>query len=66
MFLGATANGGAPPDVAAAHGDQFEQSGFGLTVQALVPGRYDLAVFGWSPERGGFVPARTVRMTVRP
>ena len=66
VFLGATAYGGARPDVAAVHGDQFEASGFGLQVQGLTPGNYDLAVFAWSTERADFVPARTVRVTVRP
>ena len=51
VFLGATAYGGARPDVAAVHGDQFEDSGFGLVVQGLAPGHYDLAVFAWSTER---------------
>lgn len=37
VFLGATAYGGARPDVAAVHGDEFEASGFGLTVQGLIP-----------------------------
>ena len=49
--------GGARPDVAAVHGDQFAESGFGLMVQGLTPGNYDLAVFAWSMERAGFVPA---------
>ena len=66
MFLGATNYGGARPDVAAVHGKQFAESGFGLTVQGLTPGNYDLAVFAWSTERADFVPARTVRVTVRP
>jgi hypothetical protein len=66
VFLGATHYGGARPDVASAHGDQFAESGFGLTVQGLTPGNYDLAVFAWSKERAGFVPPRTVRVTVRP
>ena len=65
VFLGATSYGGARRDVAAAHGDQFAESGFGLTVQGLTPGNYDLAVFAWSTERADFVPARTVRVTVR-
>ena len=66
MFLGATGYGGARPDVAAVHGEQFTESGFGLSVQGLTPGNYDLAVFAWSMERVDFVPARTVRVTVRP
>jgi hypothetical protein len=65
VFLGATAYGGARPDVAAVHGDQFRDSGFGLLVQGLTHGHYDLAVFAWSTEAGDFVPAKVVRVTVR-
>ena len=65
MFLGATAYGGARPDVAAVHGEEFEAAGFGLQVQGLVPGHYDLAVFAWSTEQVGFAPAKVVRITVR-
>ena len=43
IFLGATAYGGARPDVAAVHGDQFKDSGFGLIAQGLPAGDYDLA-----------------------
>ena len=39
--------------------------GFGLVVQGLTPGNYDLAVFAWSTERADFVPAGTVRVTIR-
>ena len=65
VFLGATAYGGARPDVAAVHGDEFEASGFGLVVQGLIPGHYDLAVFAWTIEQAGFAPAKIVRITVR-
>jgi len=65
VFLGATAYGGARPDVAAVHGDQFRNSGFGLLVQGLTHGHYDLAVFPWSTEAGDFAPAKVVRITVR-
>ena len=65
MFLGASAYGGARPDVAAVHGDEFELSGFGLHVQGLMPGHYDIAVFAWSTEVADFLSARTVRVTVR-
>ena len=65
VFLGAATYGGARPDVAAVHGDQFSDTGFGLAVQGLVPGNYDLAVFAWSAVSGGFVPARIVRITAR-
>jgi hypothetical protein len=66
VFLGATTCGGARPDVAAVHGEAFEASGFSLSVQGLTPGNYDVAVFAWSTERAGFVPAQVVRLTVRP
>jgi Tol biopolymer transport system component len=66
IFLGATGYGGARPDVAAVHGDQFKDSGFGLIAQGLPAGDYDLALFAWSTETMGFVAPTTVRVTVRP
>jgi hypothetical protein len=65
VFLGAAAYGGARPDVAAVHGEGFRDSGYGLVVQGLAPGHYDVAVFAWSTEAAGFVPAKVVRVTVR-
>ena len=65
VFVGAATSGGERPDVSAVYGDQFKSSGYGLIVQGLDPGTYDMAVFGWSSVTGGFVPARTVRVTVR-
>ena len=65
VFLGVAANGLPRPDVAAAFGDQFESAGYRLEVHGLAPGRYDLAVFGWSEVRAGFAPAAVVRVTVR-
>ena len=65
VFLGAAAYGSARPDVAGVHGEQFEESGFSLTVQGLTPGNYDLAVFPWSIGAADFLPARMVRVTVR-
>jgi hypothetical protein len=66
IFLGATEYGGARPDVAAVHGPRFKGSGFGLIVQSLPLGDYDLALFAWSTETMGFVAPRTVRVSVRP
>jgi len=63
-FLG-VADVGARPDVAAIYGDQFRDSGYGLIVNDLPPGTYDLAVFGWSIAKRGFLPARVVRVTVK-
>ncbi len=65
VFLGTPALGGARPDVAAIHGDQFRTSGFGLTLQGLAPGTYDLAVFPWSNVTGAFAPPSVVQLTVR-
>ena len=65
MFLGVPTLGGVRPDVAAVHGEQFRESGFGLTVQGLAPGNYDVVVFPWSVEAGAFVAAKVVRITAR-
>ena len=65
VFLGTPALGGARPDVAAVHGDKFRESGFGLAVQGLSPGSYDLAVFPWSNVTGAFAPPNVVGVTVR-
>ena len=65
IWIGAATYGGARPDVAAVYGDRFLKTGYGLTVQGLAPGTYDLAVFAYSTVTGGFVPAKTVRVTVR-
>ena len=65
VFLGAAQYGGMRPDVAAIYGDRFKGSSYGLVVEGLAPGTYDLAVFAWSAATGGFVPAKTVRVTVR-
>jgi uncharacterized repeat protein (TIGR02543 family) len=64
VFLGSAARG-SRPDIAAIHGDQFLDSGFGLSAQGLTPGNYDLAVFAWSSVSGGFTPATVVRITAR-
>ena len=65
VFLGATAYGGIRPDVAAVYGDEFRASGFGVTVQGLEPGSYDLAVFPWSNVVNGFGAAKLVRVSVQ-
>jgi hypothetical protein len=65
VFVGAASYGGARPDVAAVHGDEFRESGFGVIVSGLVHGNYDLAVFPWSRDAGDFLPATVVRVTVR-
>jgi hypothetical protein len=64
-FVGTAAYGGSRPDVAAVYGDQFENSGFGVIVQGLAPGTYDIAVFARSTLQQDFAPASVVRVTVR-
>ena len=64
LFLGATV-GGARPDVAAVHGQQFKDAGFGLIVQGLPAGDYDLALFAWSTEKMNFVAPSVVRVSVQ-
>jgi hypothetical protein len=64
VFLGATQYGGPRPDVAAIHGDRFRDSGFGVMVQGLSSGSYDLAVFPWSNVVGGFAPPKIVRVVI--
>lgn len=64
-FLGAATYGFARPDVAAYFGDRYRDSGFGLSVESLPAGTYDIAVFAWSTASQGFAPAKVVRIVVR-
>jgi hypothetical protein len=64
-FLGAAEYGGPRPDVAAIYGERFRHTGYGMRAEGLAPGTYDLAVFAYSTVKGGFVPAKTARVTVR-
>jgi len=65
IFLGQAFYGGGRPDVAAIYGDRFGESGYGMIVDGLPPGTYDIAVFAYSTVRGNFTPARVVRVVVR-
>jgi hypothetical protein len=65
IFLGAATLDGRRPDVAAIYGERFTASGYGLLVDGLAPGTYDVAVFAHSLSTGDFLPARVVRVTVR-
>jgi hypothetical protein len=62
IFVGAAAFGGKRPDVAAVYGDRFRESGYGIRLDALPAGTYDIAVFAYSTVLGHFVPARTARV----
>jgi hypothetical protein len=65
IFIGPAIYGGARPDVAAIYGARFENSGYGIIVDGLAPGTYDIAVFAFSTVANGFTPARVVRIVVR-
>jgi len=65
IFIGHAAYGFARPDVAEIFGDRFKNSGYGIVVNTLPPGTYDLAVFAYSTVVNNFTPARVVRVVVR-
>ena len=65
IFVGEAAIGGARSDVAAIFGERFGKSGYGIEVEGLPAGVYDIAVFAYSTVSDGFVPAKTVRVRVR-
>jgi hypothetical protein len=65
IFVGPVTYGGLRPDVAALYGERFLKSGYGLRIEGLARGTYDLAVFAYSTAAGGFVPAKTARVTIR-
>jgi len=65
VFVGSGIYGGTRPDVGAVYGDQFVDSGYGLVVQGLSSGTYDIAVFAHSTVRHDFAPAAVVRVRVR-
>jgi hypothetical protein len=65
IFLGPASFGTARPDVAAVYGRRFKDSGYGMIVQTLPVGTYDLAVFAYSTVQNDFVAAKVVRVVVR-
>ena len=65
-FIGSAAAGGARPDVAAAFGDQFAASGYGIPVQGLAPGTYMIVAFARSLIAGTFAISQTVQVQVLP
>ena len=65
VFLGATTLTGNRPDVASIYGVRGLKSGYGITAASLPSGTYDLAVFAWSSQVNGFLPATTRRVVVR-
>jgi hypothetical protein len=65
IFAGAAPYGLPRDDVARAYGDRFRPTGFGVRVDGLPHGNYDLAIFAWSTTARGFAAPRFVRVTVR-
>jgi hypothetical protein len=65
IFLGTAILGGERPDVADIYGAHALKSGYGLTVNALPSGEYDLAVFAWKSGDVQFLPASTRRIVVQ-
>jgi hypothetical protein len=65
VFVADAAYGGTRPDVAAVFGDRFRDSGFGVRVQGLAPGSYDLALFAWSTARHAWLPAKLIPIEIK-
>jgi endonuclease/exonuclease/phosphatase family metal-dependent hydrolase len=63
VFLGEITHG-ARPDVAAAYGKQFMQSGFSVTVKNLAPGGYMLVLFPYSSITNAFDYAAAVTVNI--
>jgi glucose/arabinose dehydrogenase len=64
-FAGSGTANRSRPDVAAAFGSRFADSGFDVPVSGLAPGVYQLVVYARSTVTGTFNNARTVTVTVR-
>ena len=65
VLIGPATYGLARPDVAEIYGNRFRNSGYGIVVNTLPPGAYDIAVFGYSTVVNSFTPARVARVVVR-
>ena len=63
-FLGVASYGGSRPDVGAAYGSRFANSGFSLPVVGLAVGTYDLAFYGRSTVTGTFNVVQTRRVII--
>jgi len=64
-FEGAASYGASRPDVGAAYGSQFTNSGFNLTISSLTPGNYQFNVYAHSTVAGSFNLVRTIYLTVQ-
>jgi fibronectin-binding autotransporter adhesin len=63
-FLGAATLGGNRPDVAAIFGPGYQTSGYGLIVNNLPSGTWDLAVYPMADGTSTFGAAQVVRITI--
>lgn len=67
VFLGAATYGLARPDVGAAHGARFTNSGYSLASSVvLTPGTYNVVAYSHSTASGTFNGTATVTVTVSP
>ena len=65
VFVGVAHYGNSRPDVGAAYGSRFTNSGFSLQVRGLPPNTYQLVAFARSTATGAFSQARSVVAGVR-
>ena len=63
-FLGAATLGGNRPDVAAIFGSAYLSSGYGLAVESLPSGTWDIAVYPLADGTSMFGAAQVVRITI--
>jgi hypothetical protein len=66
VFVGVAPYGADRPDVGAAFGPQFVNSGFNMIVNTLPSGTWDLALSPYSTLNNSFFPATVRRVTVSP
>jgi hypothetical protein len=65
IFLGVAAHGDARPDVGAMYGEAFAGAAYGLTVDLLPPGTYDVVVYPHRAKTNTFEGAQVVRVVVK-
>ena len=65
IFLGVAAYGDARPDVGVMYGEAFAGAAYGLTVDLLPPGTYDVVVYPHRARTNTFEGAQVVRVVVK-
>jgi subtilisin len=66
VFLGSAPYGGSRPDVGAAFGARFTDSGFYLAASGLMPGTFYITAYAHSTAAGAFDASAGTTVTVRP